>query len=122
MANLIILSGGFTKDPELRYSKGKGTAFLMGNIGARDKKGESDYFNIIIFGKAAIEVANHCTKGSQITVIGEIKNNNYDGKNGKVYGFRVVVETAHITTVSGEQYLKGDPEGFKALDDDDTPF
>ena len=51
--NKVFLSGRLTKDPELTYTAGNGTAVCKFNLAVKRqfKKDDTDFLNCIAFGK-----------------------------------------------------------------------
>lgn len=81
--NNVILIGRLTKDPQLSFSKGKGTAIARLTVAVnRMQKEEADFINCVAFGKAAETIGNYMTKGSQIAINGEIRVDNYKKEDG----------------------------------------
>lgn len=81
--NNVILIGRLTKDPQLSFSKGKGTAIARLTVAVnRMQKGEVDFINCVAFGKTAETIGNYMTKGSQIAINGEIRVDNYKKEDG----------------------------------------
>ena len=94
--NKVVLLGRLTKDPELRYAAGSGTAVcrLTVAINRQLKKDETDFINCVAFGKAGETIAQYITKGRQIAITGSIRTDSYDAKDGtKRYTTDVIVET-----------------------------
>ena len=94
--NKVVLLGRLTKDPELRYAAGSGTAVCRFTvaINRQFKKDETDFINCIAFGKTGETIAQYITKGRQIAVTGSIRTGSYDAKDGtKRYTTDVIVET-----------------------------
>lgn len=148
--NNVTLIGRLTKDPELRYIPSTGNALttfsLAVNRDFKTKDGErkADFFNIVVWGKSAEYVANYLTKGKLAGVRGRIENRTYETKEGeKRYITEIIADnvevlewgdrserssgnTANRSTDSGESNVfepEGlDPDGFRALDDEDVPF
>ena len=135
--NSVVLVGRLTKDPELRYMPGTGTAIATFTIAIdrdykkKDGTKETDFIPIEIIGKAAEFCANYITKGRLVAIQGNIKVDRYQTQDG---------ENRTFTKVSGRSvqaldYPKDnqqgannatnpglDPNGFQAIDDDDIPF
>ena len=94
--NKVILIGRLTKDPELRYAAGSGTAVCRFTvaINRQSKKDETDFINCIAFGKTGETITQYLTKGRQIAVNGSIRTGSYDAQDGtKRYTTDVIVET-----------------------------
>lgn len=82
--NNITLHGTVGKDPDLRYSQG-GNAVLTftvaDNYGKDDKK-KTTWWDIIVFGKLAENVANTITKGTSVIITGRLEQEEYTKKDG----------------------------------------
>lgn len=96
--NNIVLIGRLTKDPELKFTPGKGTAVCTFNLAVNRRQSKSgneqqtaDFIPIVVWGKVAESVANYMAKGRQICIIGRLQIRNYTDKNGnKRYATEVV--------------------------------
>ncbi|MBI9013612.1 MAG: single-stranded DNA-binding protein [Clostridiales bacterium] len=94
--NQVVLIGRLTRDPELRYIPGSGTPVTRFSIAvARQFKKEgqpdADFFNIVVWGKPAESAAQYLVKGRLVAVNGNMRNNNYEDKNGvKHYNIEIV--------------------------------
>ena len=94
--NKVVLLGRLTKDPELRYAAGSGTAVCRFTvaINRQFKKDETDFINCVAFGKTGETITQYLTKGRQIAITGSIRTDSYDAKDGtKMYTTDVIVET-----------------------------
>lgn len=122
--NKAILIGRLTKDPELRYTPGKGTAVTTitvavdrynSNTGQR----EADFIPVVVYGKQAESIANYLNKGSQIAISGRIQTRSYDAKDGtKRYVTEVIAELGGIQFVG----KKKSEDDLQEVDDPDAPF
>lgn len=86
--------GRLTKDLDLRYtSNGKAVA-----SGTR----ESDFFNIVVWGKSAESLANYSRKGSLIGISGRLQSRSYENQSGQqVYVTEIVVEDFTFAETKG---------------------
>ena len=88
--NKVILIGNLTKDAELSFVKGTGSAITKFNLavsrGYKDKN-ETDFINCVVFGKIAENVAQYTAKGSKVAVEGSLRINNYTDKDGNKRSF-----------------------------------
>lgn len=94
--NKVILIGRLTKDPDLRFAAGSGTAVTRLTLAVNRpmKKDEADFINCIAFGKTGETIAQYLTKGRQLAVTGNIRTGSYDAKDGtKKYTTDVIVES-----------------------------
>ncbi|MDB1959665.1 single-stranded DNA-binding protein, partial [Clostridium tertium] len=80
--NKVILIGRLTKDPELNFAAGTGTAVCKFSLAVTRafKKDETDFINCIAFNKRAETIAQYLTKGRQLAVTGSIRTGSYDAK------------------------------------------
>ncbi len=97
--NKVILIGRLTKDPELRYTPGNGTAvttltLAIDNYNSKTGEKSADFIPVVIWGKQAENTAQYMSKGSQIAISGRITTRSYDAKDGtKRYVTEVVADT-----------------------------
>ncbi len=97
--NQIILEGNAVKDAEVR-TKPWGTRFgalsLANNHYYKDKKGnfadEVSYFDVVVFGEGSLSnLVKNAKKGSSIRVIGRIKQERWESKDGKKVSRNVII-------------------------------
>lgn len=125
--NKVILLGRLTKDPELNYAAGSGTAVTRFNLAVTRpfKKDETDFINCIAFGKTGETIAQYLTKGRQLAITGRIQTGSYDAKDGtKRYTTDVVVESFEfIGSVQGNNTSGNSNNSFDntSFDNDMTP-
>lgn len=103
--NKVILIGRLTKDPELRYAAGNGTAVCRFSVAVtrQFKRDEADFINCVAFGKTGETIAQYLTKGRQIAVTGSIRTGSYDAQDGsKRYTTDVAVESFEFIGSAGE--------------------
>ena len=133
--NKVILIGRLTKDPELRFAAGSGTAVSRFTVAVNRqfKKDETDFISCVAFGKTAETIAQYFTKGKQIAISGSIRTGSYDAQDGtKRYTTDVAVDTFDFISSGNkvdEQGLKdafGDTlkydDDIMPADDEDMPF
>lgn len=138
--NKVVLIGRLTRDPELKFTPGNGTAVVTVTL-AVDKynsstgQREADFISVTIWGKQAENTANYMTKGSMLGIAGRIQTRSYDGKDGnKRYVTEVVAqEVSFLSYRKGEHAennlsnnIYDNPPDFDAdmtpVDDGDVPF
>lgn len=95
--NAVSLTGRFTKDPDIRYGGKDGKleiarfSIAVQKNFRREGEPDVDYFNCSAFGATASFIEKYFKKGMKIEVNGEIHNDNYQGKDGKmVYGYNII--------------------------------
>jgi len=89
--NSIQLVGRAGRDPEVRYFE-SGTMVANLSLAVRgQKKDETDWFNLTIWGKSAQVAADYVKKGSMIGVIGRVTTEKWTDKQGEERSKPVVV-------------------------------
>lgn len=95
--NKVIMMGRLTKDPEVRYGGSSNMAIARFTIAVdrrfkKEGQPDADFFNgCTAFGKLGEFVEKYLKKGTKIVLEGELQNNNYTNKEGKmVYDYRIV--------------------------------
>ncbi|EGT3731181.1 single-stranded DNA-binding protein [Clostridioides difficile] len=134
--NNVAMIGRLTKDPELKYIPGSGTAVSTFTIAIdrdyikKDGTKETDFIPIEVMGKLAEVCANNLTKGRLIGVEGSIRVNSYEKEGEKRTYTKVHANKIKFLDYKKEdnekEYMfepKGlDQQGFQAIDDPDIPF
>jgi len=103
--NKVVILGRLTKDPELKFAAGNGTAVSKFTVAVNRqfKKGEADFINCVAFGKTAETISQYFTKGKQIAVSGAIRTGSYDAQDGtKRYTTDVAVDSFSFTESGGD--------------------
>lgn len=85
--NKAILLGRLTKDPDVRYTQSGKCAASFTLAVDRPFKGqngekETDFINVVTWGKTAELVGNSCIKGHRLLVDGRLQIRSYDAKDG----------------------------------------
>lgn len=134
--NKVVLIGRLTKDPELSFTPGKGTAVAKLTL-AVDKfvngEKQADFVPVVVWGKQAESTANYMQKGSQMAVSGKIQTRSYDAKDGtKRYVTEVVATEVQFlskakgngeSTPTNDTFNGGNfEEDLSPVDDGDMPF
>ena len=135
--NKVILIGRLTKDPELRYAAGSGTAVCRFTLAVsrQFKKDETDFINCIAFNKQGEAIAQYVTKCRQLAVTGNIRTGSYDGQDGiKRYTTDVLVESFEFIGNSNNGSVNSQNNDYwnmptdnefgveEPIDDGDMPF
>lgn len=136
--NKVILIGRLTKDPELNFAAGSGTAVTRFTLAITRafKKEETDFINCIAFGKTGETIAQYITKGRQLAITGNIRTGSYDAKDGtKRYTTDVIVESFEFISNGQGQAQQNNNTGnqnnwnqgsfeedMTPVDDGDMPF
>ncbi|MCB2309009.1 single-stranded DNA-binding protein [Clostridium estertheticum] len=100
--NKVVLVGRLTKDPELFFAKGTGTAVCNFKVAVnrrfkKEGQPDADFIPIVVFGKQAEATANYMKKGSQVSLSGNIQTSTYTNKsNEKAYKTEVVADEVNF--------------------------
>jgi len=131
--NKVILMGNLTRDPELRYTpNGTAVATLSLAINRRYKtneewREETDFFDIVVFGKQAENCGEYLKKGRPVLVDGRLSQRRWETDDGQkrskveVVAFSVQflgTPNRDSTDSSGSGGTDSGPE----FDDSDIPF
>ncbi|OJT78018.1 single-stranded DNA-binding protein [Clostridioides difficile] len=138
--NQVVLVGRLTRDPELKYIPGTGTAVASFTIAVdrnyinKEGKRDTDFIPIEVIGKSAEYCANYITKGKLVALEGNIRVDNYQTQSGEKRIFTKVstksVQSLESKNKSSNSYKESvqdgtiglDPQGFEIIDDDELPF
>ena len=88
--NRVIIIGGLGKDPEVRYgASGAGicslsvaTSTSWVDKASGERKKETEWHNVTVFGKQAELCAEHLVKGAKVAVEGRLKTEEFTDKTG----------------------------------------
>ncbi|MDU7125182.1 MAG: single-stranded DNA-binding protein, partial [Streptococcus sp.] len=131
-----------TKDPELRFAAGSGTAVARFTLAVNRqfKKDEADFISCIAFGKTGETIAQYITKGRQLAISGNIRTGSYEAQDGtRRYTTDVVVESFDFIDSSNrenkgpnsnfdiansnfENSMNNGSDEMIPIDDSDIPF
>lgn len=82
--NSVTLIGRLTRDAEIRYTQ-SGTAIVKFSLAQTHRKktgdtwsDESHFFDVVMMGKSAESVHRYLTKGKQIAIQGELRQNRWE--------------------------------------------
>ena len=138
--NQVVLVGRLTRDPELKYIPGTGTAVASFTIAVdrnyinKEGKRDTDFIPIEVIGKSAEYCANYITKGKLVALEGNIRVDNYQTQSGEKRIFTKVstksVQSLESKNKSSNSYKESvqdgtiglDPQGFEIIDDDELQF
>lgn len=97
----VIITGNLTKDVELRKVKKGEDEFSVATITVAVNEIGSEtptFFNIEVFRGLADSCAKNIGKGAAVSIIAEIKSNNYEKNGEKVYGYKFIAEEIQFIT------------------------
>ena len=145
--NKVILVGNLGRDAELRYTPG-GAAVATLNLATTEvfkdregqKKEDTQWHRVILWGKTAETLQDYLTKGKQIYVEGKLQTRKWKDKDGndkyttEVRGDRVVLLSGGgrgdsagrgeggRSSAPTDEFGHAEPGGSVELTDDDIPF
>ncbi|ACA55718.1 single-stranded DNA-binding protein [Clostridium botulinum] len=135
--NKIQLVGRLTKDPELTFAPGTGTAVTKFTLAVnrpqfdKSKQQEADFIPCVCFGKRAEAIANYVQKGHRFGLSGRLQINKYVDKEGNNrWSTDVVVEDfeflqdkgARINESQSNESSVDYEKDLTPVDDGDIPF
>jgi len=126
--NITMLVGRITKDISLSYLPNSETAIAKFSIAVDRKVGkgkekQSDFINIIIFGKTAEFVSQYSAKGKMIAIQGRIQTGSYEKKDGtKVYTTDVVADDVQILEWATDKKKDSGYKDMEPVHDGEIPF
>ena len=134
--NNVILIGRLTKDSELKYIQ-SGTAVSNFSIAVdksykKDDQKETNFFDVVIWGKTAESLNQYLTKGKQIALQGELEQQRWKSGEGENRS-KVIITARNIQLLGGDKKketlqedvsMRKRPMGDEVSDDfeDDIPF
>lgn len=135
--NKIQLVGRLTKDPELTFAPGTGTAVTKFTLAVnrpqfdKSKPQEADFIPCVCFGKRAEAIANYVQKGHRFGLSGRLQINKYVDKEGNNrWSTDVVVEDFEFLQDKGSRVNESQSNessvdyenDLTPVDDGDIPF
>lgn len=125
--NKVALVGRLTKDPQINFSKDKGTpicAFTLAVNRRFKKEGhpEADFINCVCFNKLAENLANYMSKGSQIGILGSIQVESYKKEEQTIYRTNIICEEIEFLGSKMKGEFNNQQQDFSEINDDDCPF
>ncbi len=134
--NRVFLMGNLTRDPELRYTPGGQAVTTLGLAvnnkwgSGDDKKEETLFIDINVWGKTAENCVTYLKKGAPVFVEGRLRSRSWDDKEtGQKRSKMEVTATTVQFLPRGQGAGQGggrgasDDEGFMPPPgDDDVPF
>ena len=130
--NRVELIGRLTKDPELRYIPGSGTAVATFTLAVnrdflkKDGTRDADFIRVEIMGKRGEAVANWLTKGKLVAVSGALRIDNYQDKDGTYKSYTKVSadQVEFLEKNNKNDNVGGTPEqsSYPSVEDSDIPF
>ncbi len=139
--NKVILVGNLGADPEVRYTKdGQAIASLRVattrswfDKNKNEKREETEWHRVKVFGKQAENCGEYLSKGRQVYVEGRLKTDKYTDKQGiERYSTDVIADTVQFLGGKGDGAPRRESAGAPPSDEfgppaadtgsDDIPF
>ena len=126
--NKTIIVGRVTRDVELKALP-SGTAVSTFSLATNrvwtkdgEKHEETEFHNIVVFGKMAETVGQYVKKGQLLLVEGRLQIRSWDDKDGKkMYRTEIMAESFQFgPKAGGEKSSPSDREEIEYPDDDDS--
>ena len=120
--NKIFLSGNLTRNPESKTYNGK-TTFAKTAIAVKrnfSQDGETDFFNIVAFGKTGEFLCKYFEKGRRVVVEGRLQQSKYEDKDGNSRtGYDIIADNIEFAD-SKKKVVE--ESSYNNQDDIDMPF
>lgn len=116
--NTWVGVGNLTRDPESRYTQGANpTTMCRFSIAINDgfgEKQETNFINVVAFGRLADNCIQYLGKGKKVAVTGRIKTGQYTSQQTgqKVYTYDIIASNVEFLTPSGQQDQFTQQSGF----------
>lgn len=127
--NNLILVGRLTKDVELKYIPGSGTAVASFTIAVdrdykkKDGSRETDFIPVEVMGKPAEFCANYLGKGRLVAINGSMRVDNYQTQEGERRTFTKCAAKNVQALDKGKNDNQGQNQGFEPVfEEDSIPF
>ena len=137
--NSVVLCGRVTRDAEVKYTSGgmavSEISVAVNRYAGKDKGEEVSFFEVNLWGKTAEALVQYLTKGRQIVVQGELRQERWE-KDGQKQS-KVRINANNIQLVGGKEdrqepdrqsapqpASKSEPiiDGPEQFTDDEIPF
>lgn len=132
--NKVVLIGRLTRDPELKFTPGTGTAVATFTLAVdrrfkKEGQQQADFIPIVVWGKTAENTVNYMSKGKLMSVAGRIETRSYEAKDGgRRYVTEVVADEVSFLewgnkAVQPQEGIASDYfGGMIPVEDEDAPF
>jgi len=133
--NKVMVIGNVGKDPEMRFTpSGKPvTSFSVATnrvftTAEGERKQETEWFNIVVWGRQAENCNQFLTKGKRVYIEGELRTRTWEGQDGQkrsrveVHAFRVDFLDRRAVTALPEGETPEFEEAQEAIEPEELPF
>lgn len=134
MLNVTILTGRLTADPTLTQTENSRYcrfSVAVDRPKRKDKEGKADFFNCVAWEGTAEIISKWYKKGDLITIVGNLRNSQYEKNGEKRTSTSVVVREVHFgnskrkteNTEDTAAFPEIDPNEFEEIfSGEDVPF
>lgn len=132
MVNKAILIGNLGRDPESKPLPSGGMVVNFSLATSRKYKGkdgerkeETEWHNVVVYGKQAEIAAQYLVKGKTVYVEGRIQTRSWEDKERpgkKVYRTEIVCDLFQMIGGKGDAQKPASPSGGDDFEDDSVPF
>ena len=122
----VTLVGNIGRIDDLKFSKG-GKAFIRHSLAVGERvfedgkwvDGEASWYDAVAFGYTAEAIADTCTKGTKVIVVGHITRKKWEGKDGvQRDGVQITVEEIGVIPFKKQQRTARRDQ----FDNDEAPY
>ena len=120
--NKIFLLGRLGRDPQMRHTTA-GVAVCTFSLATNEvigkgeqKREETDWHNIVVYGKTGEIAEKYLNKGKQCFIEGRIRNRSYEKDGQTKYITEVIANSLELIGGKGSPQKEGSPP------EDDLPF
>ena len=105
---IITIAGNVGKDAVVRRT-GNGDAVAGFSVAVTDRKKDTTWFDVSVWGKRGETLAQYIRKGSKVTVIGELSTREHEGKTYlSVNASEIALQDSRT---AGDEYRDKQPTG-----------
>ena len=124
--NKVILLGRLGKDPVIRnncVNFSIATAESWKDKKTGEQKEQTEWHNIVAFGKLVEIISKYLSKGSQVYIEGKLKTDKYEKDGVTRYNTKIILDRLHM--LGSKKDANGNvasPQPANDFHDDDLPF
>ncbi len=117
--NVVVLVGRLTRDCEVK-STAQGTSVCRFSIAVNRRKRTGDkwedevsYIDVVLWGKSAETLSSYLTKGRQVSVQGELRQNRWEQNGQKLSKIEVIANSVQLLSSSQGGVAPQDGAGYQ---------
>lgn len=131
MYNKVIIIGRLTATPELHKttnekSVARATVAINRRYKGQNGEREADFVNIVVWGKLAETLASYATKGSLISIDGELRTRRYEKNGSNHYVTEVLCQSFQLLESRAQRALRENNSSADladlVLEEEELPF